>query len=115
MCDQPKPIFDGRNQKNTATLHVFSLQCDDKADIVIVVPDDKTQPIYAQVDMKRRGAPEGIVFDMKRTGKWSISYWDTQLDGTFPLKGLHPDGKLMPTAFEPRCGQKKPLADFKCG
>ena len=79
-----------------------------------MVPDDKTEPIYAQVDVKRRGAPEGIVFDMGRTGKWSISYWDTRLDGTFPLKGLHPDGKLMPTSYEPRCGQRKPLTNFKC-
>jgi S1-C subfamily serine protease len=114
-CDQAKPIFEGRNLKNTAFLRVISLRCDDKADITIVVPDDKAEAIYAQVDLKRRGKPEGIVFDMGRTGKWNDSYWDSKLDDTFPLKGLHPDGELMPTTFEPRCGQKKPLTHFKCG
>ena len=113
-CDQAKPIFEGRNLKNTAFLRVISLRCDDKADITIVVPDDKAEPIYAQVDLKRRGKPEGIVFDVGRTGKWSNSFWDTKLDDTFALKGLHPDGKLMPTTFEPRCGQKKPLTHFRC-
>ena len=48
-CDG-KPIFEGRNLKNTAFLRVISLQCDDKADITIVVPDDKADAIYAQVD-----------------------------------------------------------------
>jgi trypsin-like peptidase len=38
-----KPIFEGRNLKNTAFLRVISLRCDDKADITIVVPDDKAQ------------------------------------------------------------------------
>ena len=114
-CDQAKPIFEGRNLKNTAFLHVISLRCDDKADITIVVPDDKGDAIYALVDLKRRGKPEGIVFDMGRTGKWNKSYWDTNLDDTFPLRGLHPDGELMPTTFEPRCGQKKPLTNFRCG
>jgi hypothetical protein len=42
-CDQAKPIFEGRNLKNTAFLRVISLRCDDKADITIVVPDDKAQ------------------------------------------------------------------------
>jgi hypothetical protein len=87
-CDQGKPIFEGRNLKNTAFLRVISLRCDDKADITIVVPDDKAEPIYAQVDLKRRGKFEGIVFDAGRTGKWSTSYWDSQLDDTFPVRGL---------------------------
>jgi len=87
---------------------------DDKADVTVVVLDDKAQPIYALMDLKRRGKPEGIVFDIGRTGKWNNSYWDVNLDDTFTKKGLHPDGKLMPTKYEPRCGQRKPLTNFKC-
>jgi S1-C subfamily serine protease len=113
-CDQAKPIFEGRNLKNTAFLRMISLRCDDKTDITIVVPDDEAEPVYAQVDLKRRGKPEGVVFDMGRSGKWNNSYWDPKLDDTFPLRGLHPDGKLMPTTFEPRCGQRRPLTNFKC-
>jgi hypothetical protein len=113
-CEQATTVFEGRNEGNTAFLRMISLRCDDKADITIVAPDDKAKPIYALVDMKRKGKAEGIVFDVGRTGKWNNSYWDTNLDGTFPLRGLHPDGKLVPTSFEPRCGQKKPVKDFKC-
>jgi len=63
--------------------------------------------------LKRRGKTEGIVFDHQSSGsKWDTSVWDPQADDTFPLKGLHPDGKLMPSSFVPRCGKRKPLKDL---
>ena len=113
-CGQATTVFEGRNEGNTAFLRMISLRCDDKADITIVAPDDNAKAIYALVDMKRKGKAEGIVFDVGRTGKWNNSYWDTNLDDTFPLRGLHPDGKLIPTSLVPRCGQKKPLTNFRC-
>jgi S1-C subfamily serine protease len=115
-CNQAKTIFEGRNQNNTAFIRQVSTQCDDTADITFVAPDDRSDPFLALVDLKRRGKPEGIVFDFQRSGKrWDTSFWDSQLDDTFPLKGIHPDGKLMPTSFVPRCGQGKPLPNLKCG
>ncbi len=115
-CNEPKTIFEGRNQNNTASIRRVSTQCDDTADITFVAPDDKTQPFVALVDLKHRGKPEGIVFDLKRSGsRWDTSVWDSQLDDTFALKGIHPDGKLMPSSFVPRCGTRKPLPDLKCG
>jgi len=115
-CSEPKTIFEGRNQNNTASIRRVSTQCDDTADITFVAPDDKTQPFVALVDLKRRGKPEGIVFDLKRSGaRWDTSVWDSQLDDTFALKGIHPDGKLMPSSFVPRCGTRKSLPDLKCG
>jgi S1-C subfamily serine protease len=113
-CDQAKAIFEGRNPENTAFMRMISIRCDDKADITYVVPDDKAKPIYALVDLKRTGKPYGIVWDMGRTGKWNNSYWDVNFDDTFAMKGMHLDGKLLPTTYEPRCGQRKPLANFKC-
>jgi Trypsin-like peptidase domain len=113
-CDQAKAIFEGRNPENTAFMRMISIRCDDKADITYVVPDDKAKPIYALVDLKRTGKPYGIVWDMGRTGKWNNSYWDVNFDDTFAMKGIHLDGKLLPTTYEPRCGQRKPLANFKC-
>ena len=113
-CNKAKPIFEGRNQENTGFIRIISLQCDDKADVTIVALDDKTKPIYALVDLNRRGKPEGIVFAERRTGNWNNSYWDVNFDDTFAMKGIHLDGKLLPTTYEPRCGQRKPLANFKC-
>ncbi len=113
-CNQPNVFFEGRNRDNNAFLRMISLRCDDVADITIVVPDDKREPVYALVDLKRRGKPEGVIYDLQRSGKWELSFWDEKLDGTFRLKGLHPDGELMPKSFVPRCGDRMPLPDLKC-
>ena len=63
-CTQSTVVFQGRNQLNNAFLLMISLHCDNTADITIVTPDDTTQPIYALVDRKRRGKPEGIIYDL---------------------------------------------------
>ena len=114
-CNEAKILFDGRNKNDSATIRKLSLQCDSTADIILVAPDNKNEPYYALVDSKRRGKTEGIVFDHQRSGsKWDSSVWDPQGDETFPLKGLHPDGKLMPSSLAPRCGTRKPLKELKC-
>jgi hypothetical protein len=69
----------------------------------------------ALIDLNRRNKVEGIVLDERRVGKWNTSFWDPKLDETFPLRGLHPDGKLMPTSMEQRCrAPTKPLKNFEC-
>ena len=93
-CDKAKIIFEGRNNENTAFIRTISLRCDDKADIMVIVPDNKREPIFALVYSKRQEKPDGLVLDPKRSGKWTTSFWDVNFDGTFPLQGLHPDGKL---------------------
>ena len=114
-CSEANTIFKGRNSKDNGFLVLISLQCDDKADITIFAADDQRKPVVAYLDLKRRGKPEAIVYDQKRTGKWNFSYWDVEFDDTFPLKGLHPDGKFMPSKFEPRCPPgAKPLSGLKC-
>ena len=45
----------------------------------------KREPIYALFDLKRRGKPEGIVYDLQRAGKWNISYWD-EIYSMVPLR-----------------------------
>jgi S1-C subfamily serine protease len=92
-CTQPKLIFEGRNRENNAFIRMVSLRCDDTADVIFVWPDDKRQGIYAQFDSKRRGKPDGIVFDLRRSGRWDISYWENDsLDGTFAWQGSIPMG-----------------------
>ena len=114
-CTKAKIIFEGRNNDNTAFIRTISLRCDDIADIMIVVPDKKREPIFALVYSKRQDKPDGLVLDPKRSGKWTTSFWDVNFDGTFPLKGLHPDGKLMPSTYVQRCAEgQKPVKDFKC-
>jgi hypothetical protein len=108
-------LFEGRSKKDDGFIKNISLKCDDRADIVIVIPDDKKRPVMALIDLKRRNKVEGIVLDERRVGKWNTSFWDPKLDETFPLRGLHPDGKLMPTSMEQRCrAPSKPLKNFEC-
>jgi S1-C subfamily serine protease len=114
-CAKAQIIFEGRNDENTAFIRTISLRCDDKVDVKVVVPDNKRDPILAFVYSKRQNNFDGVVFDPKRSGKWTTSFWDINFDGTFPLKGLHSDGKFMPTSYVQRCGEgKKPIKDFKC-
>jgi S1-C subfamily serine protease len=114
-CVKAKIIFEGRNNDHTAFIRTISLRCDDIADIMIIVPDNRRQPIFALVYSKRQDKPDAFVLDPKRSGKWTTSFWDVNFDGTFPLKGLHPDGKLMPSSYVQRCGEgQKPVKDFKC-
>ena len=114
-CNEATTIFEGRNSKNTGFLRSISVHCDGKADLIIFTADNKLEPIVAYLDLKRRGKTEGIVFDQGRTGRWNLSYWDFKLDDTFPVKGIHPDGKLLPSKFEPRCPPGSiPLSKLKC-
>jgi S1-C subfamily serine protease len=108
-------LFEGRSKENDAFIRNISLKCDDRADISIVVPDDKKKAVMALIDISRRNKVEGIVLDERRSGKWNTSFWDPKLDETFPLRGIHPDGELLPTTREPRCRPpSKPLKEFKC-
>ena len=114
-CAEPRTIFKGRNKINTGFLVSISVHCDDKSDLIIFTPDNKREPVVAFLDLKRLGKTEGIVYDQERTGRWSLSYWDFKLDDTFPIKGLHPDGKLLPSKFESRCPPGSiPLSKLRC-
>jgi hypothetical protein len=108
-------LFEGRSKDNDAFIRNISLKCDDRTDITIVIPDNKKKPVMALLDNNRRNKVEGVVLDEGRSGKWNTSFWDPKLDETFPLHGLHPDGKLMPTSMEQRCSPPStPLKNFKC-
>jgi S1-C subfamily serine protease len=112
---KPRVIFEGRNNDGTAFLRRISLNCDERADIIIVLPDNIRKPVLALFDTKRRDKVDGIALDEKRNGKWNTSFWDPEVTDTFPLRGIHPGGELMPTRMVPRCRPpSKPLTNFRC-
>jgi hypothetical protein len=108
-CTEAKTIFEGRNDENTAFIRTISLRCDTTVDIIIIVPDNKREPPYALVGSKRRGKADGIVIYSRQSDKWTTSVWDVNLDDTFPLRGIHADGKLEPTGYVHRSDSRKPL------
>jgi hypothetical protein len=99
----PKTLFEGRNKDNTANIRRVSLKCDNTADLVFVLPDNKNEPMMAVMDTKRRGKADVYFFDPTRTANWQVSYWDVDFDDTFPLKGIHANGEMKPVRFEKRC------------
>ena len=114
-CKEPRIIFDGRNDKNDAYLRTISTDCDDRANIAIILPDKPKGPLFTLVYLNRTGYNEGIVIDPSRTGKWTISFWDPKHDGTYPLMGNHPNHTLSPTSLSDRCPKGKiPVANLKC-
>jgi S1-C subfamily serine protease len=109
----PKTLFEGRNKINTANIRRISLNCDNVADLVIVLPDNKNEPLMALMDTKRRGKTDVYIFDPTRTANWQVSYWDVDFDDTFPLKGIHANGDIKPVRFEKRCPGRAGT-DFRC-
>ena len=100
-----KVLFEGRD--GAAYIKRLSSMCDNITDIVYILPDDRAAPLVMTLDRQRRNQPDiayDVVYvDPTRTGKWQFSLWDVGLDNTFPLKGIHQNGELVPIRFEKRC------------
>ncbi len=99
---KPQLMFEGRASEDDASLQVFDMDCDGKANIMLVLPDDKDEPLYALLSKDNDlDHPDGLVLSYERDGSWNISYWDSDGDGEWDLIGYHPDGKLFPTSYGP--------------
>jgi Trypsin-like peptidase domain len=109
----PRTLFEGRNKDNNANIRQVSLKCDGFPDLVFLLPDDKSSPMMALMDSKRRKKSDVYIYDYTRKGKWQISYWDVDFDDTFALKGIHGNGDIKPVRFEKRC-LRKAGTNFTC-
>ena len=112
-CTGPKVVYEGRNKADDAFIRSVSLKCDNFADLIFVLPDNNTKAMYALFDSSRRKKADAIIFDPSRTGNWKYSYWDPDLDNTFPLQGIHANGELKPVSFKKRCSGRA-LPNFQC-
>ena len=79
----------------------FDLNCDGKTDSTLVIPDDKTAPIYTSMDSNGDGQIDIILVDANRDGKVNFSYLDTDHDGSADQKGIHTSGNIIPDRVEP--------------
>jgi len=97
---EPKEVYQGRNADNTGLVSAFDARCTGHVDMEVVVPDDKTRPIVLRADRNFDGKPDVLVLDFSREGRWELSFWDSEFQGTWGLVGHHPDGAMLPSTFE---------------
>jgi Trypsin-like peptidase domain len=112
QCDW-KVVFEGRNSVDNAFIRQFS-KCDSFPALVFVYPDDKSVPFKATLDSKHRNKVDAVILDQTRSGKWDFSVWDLNFDDTFISIGKHPDGKLWPSSYAPRCPGQIAAVNFQC-
>lgn len=98
---KPQLMFEGRNDKNNASVRRYDISCRGRADLAFILPDDTSQPLIAVVDSKGTGKPDGEIISYHRDGHWDISYWDTKGTGHWDTIGYHPDGKIKPSSYGP--------------
>lgn len=97
---EPKVGYEGRSKDNSSLIRTLDMDCSGKVNAVLVVPDDKSQPVEFLLDTNKDGKTDAWIFDDDRDGKWDASYWDTDFDGKPDLVGHHPDGGLKPARVE---------------
>jgi len=95
-----KKLATFRSKDNDATVTSFDFFCTGEDSAEYVVPDDKSQAIILRLDRNGDGKVDAIIFDLKRRGKWDLSFWDEKFTGQWTLVGYHDDGSLKPTRFE---------------
>lgn len=107
----PRVLYQGRNKDNDAFIKLIDTRCNGKGDMLYVVPDDTRRSIKVIFDTVGDGRPDFWVYDPSRNGKWRYSLISSNDDGKIDLIGHHPDGKIVPTWYEPYYGQPTPWAN----
>jgi S1-C subfamily serine protease len=95
-----KEIFSGKLQDGSGDVVVWDSKCSGKADLSMVIPYDKSKPIYSEMDRNQDGNVDVKIFSQNRDYKWDFSFWDENFDGKWDLFGLHRNGEVKPYKFE---------------
>jgi S1-C subfamily serine protease len=99
-----------RSDEEAATVISFDMFCTGKDNAEYVTPDDQSKAIFIRLDRNGDGRVDATIFDLKRRGKWDISFWDEKFEGHWTLVGYHDDGTLKPTRFESYAEFQKRIA-----
>jgi S1-C subfamily serine protease len=108
---EPKTVFEGRNEKNTADIVQLDTKCLGKINLVFALPDDKQKPLIMFLHTKNEKIPDGMVLSYKRDFKfWELSFWDDNLTEAWPVVGLHKNGEAVPYKLISRDEYEKSLS-----
>ncbi len=95
-----KELFRGQSADKKGDLISYDSSCSGKSDLEVIIPYDKTQPVYAQVDKNGDGRADTMYFSFNRDMKWDMSFWDVNYDGVWDLVGYHTNGESTPSRYE---------------
>jgi S1-C subfamily serine protease len=95
-----KEIYRGKTSDGTGETIVWDSSCKGKADLDVIVPYDKKEPMIMRMDRNGDGKPDVLLFSEKRDNKWDISFWDENYDGNWDLVGFHKNGEIKPFRYD---------------
>jgi S1-C subfamily serine protease len=95
-----KEVFKGKLEDGSGEVILWDSKCSGKADLNMVIPYDKSKPIYSEMDRNQDGNVDVKIFSQNRDYKWDFSFWDENFDGKWDLFGLHRNGEVKPYKYE---------------
>lgn len=95
-----REVFKGKLEDGSGEVILWDSKCSGKADLNIVIPYDKSKPIYSEMDRNHDGSVDVKIFSQNRDYKWDFSFWDENFDGKWDLFGYHRNGEAKPFKFE---------------
>lgn len=93
---EPVRLDTRRTKGNDGTVHVLDLNCNGKADAMMLVPDNTKLPNHLANDANENGTTDSVYFDFNRDGKFDEVRFDTNEDGKADLVGKDLDSQLVP-------------------
>jgi len=105
-------LYDGRNKANDGRLVQIDTNCDGRADVAVITPDDTSKPIQAFIDTNYDGKIDVTIDDFNRDNLWDVSFHDTHFNGHVDLVGFHPNGDVAPSWYE-KYNASKSYTEFR--
>lgn len=93
---EPTRLETRRTKPEDGTVHVLDLNCNGRADAMMLVPDDRKKANLLSNDANENGITDSVYFDFERDGKFDEVTFDTNEDGNADLIGRDLDERLVP-------------------
>lgn len=93
---QPTRLDTRRTKTEDGTVHVLDLNCNGRADAMLLVPDSTKLADHLASDANENGVTDAVYFDFNRDGTFDEVRFDTDEDGKADLVGRDLDADLTP-------------------
>jgi S1-C subfamily serine protease len=88
-----------RTSRDDATGHLLDTNCDGTVDAILIVPDNKREPIELLIDANQNQTVDAVYVDEDRDLKFDYVLFDTDEDGVTDMIGVDLDQDLKPARF----------------